>query len=188
MKIAVLALLLASNGLPLPAQEPAPERPVAAADARALRLDLKVSRFEGERRVSVLPYTLFLAGMVPGQGRSDKSGVLRMGVEVPVRVGAGEKDGGKDVFQYKNVGTSIDARANLLTDGRYEVTLDLEVSGVKSNAEDKSGVMWSLPLFESFRSRAQVFLRSGESSEFVAATDPVKGEVLRVEATLTVLK
>ena len=127
--------------------------------------------------------------MVPGSGRSGTNGVLRMGVEVPVRVGGGEKEGAKDTFQYKNVGTSIDARASLLPDGRFEVTLDLEMSGVRVNpAEEKSGVMWSLPLFESFRSRAQVFLGSGETSEYVAATDPVKGEVVRVEATLTVLK
>ena len=187
MKNIVLTVVLASGGLPLLAQEAAKERSSPAADARPVRLDLEVSRFEGDRRVSILPYTLFLAGMVPGSGRSGTSGALRMGVEVPVRMG-GDKEGAKDTFQYKNVGTSIDARASLTPDGRYEVQLDLEMSGVRGATEEKSGVMWSLPLFESFRARAQVFLRGGESSEFVAGTDPVNGEVVRVKATLTVLK
>ena len=43
------------------------------------------------------------------------------------------------------------------------------------------------PVFRSFQSNNALALRDGQSQQYVAAADPVTGETIRVDVTLTVL-
>ena len=101
-----------------------------------LRVALTVSRFDGERKIGSLPYTLQVAA-------NDPRGVkVRMGVEVPVPVttfatssGAGGSSSPQTSFQYRNVGTNIDCSADSLEDGRFRLLLTFEQSPLASAPE-----------------------------------------------------
>ena len=45
--------------------------------------------------------------------------------------------------------------------------------------------MAGIPAFRSFTSTFNVLLKDGQTAQHTAATDPVSGEVLRVDVTLT---
>ena len=85
--IALIAALLAP---PLAAQEPAPPSPPQASQPAGgrktpapvpLKVTVVLSRFQGEKRISSMPYVLGV--MASGWGPGPKT-TLRMGVEVPV--------------------------------------------------------------------------------------------------------
>jgi hypothetical protein len=157
------------------------------------------SKYQGEKKVASLPYTLTC------NAGDRQPGVLRMGIEVPVLVGPA-KETMPAAFQYKNVGTSIDCRAGNPEDGRYRLELNVEQSSIYSPADekvtptgkDKDGgkASWGVtdtplggaPLFRSFRASFVPLLRDGQTVQYTAATDPVSGEVVKIDVTVTVLK
>ena len=44
------------------------------------------------------------------------------------------------------------------------------------------------PVLRTFSSDATLFLRDGQTAQLVVATDPLNGDVLKVDVTLTVVK
>ena len=186
MKTSALALaflLLAGLG-PAPAQDAPPESARKRLPAATLRVQLTLSRYEGEsgKKKGAMPYTLLVSvNDLPSPRTS-----LRMGVEVPVLAGGQ----GEPRYQYKSVGTNIDCNAESLDGSLYRLSLDLEESGVRL-MDDKKGEPRTLsdsPLFETFRSHATLFLRDGQSTQYVMATHPVNGDVVRVDVSLSVVK
>jgi hypothetical protein len=180
------------------AEAPAPAEPHAR--FTPLRVQIVFSKYQGEKKVASLPYTLTC------NAGDRQPGVLRMGIEVPVSTSPA-KEGVMAVptFQYKNVGTSIDCRANPSEDGRYRLELNVEQSSIYSSAEEKvtrvgpdkdSNQTWgvtdtplvSVPMFRSFRASFVPLLRDGQTVQYTAATDPVSGEVVKIDVTVTVLK
>ena len=181
------------------AEAPAPAEPRAR--FTPLRVQIVFSKYQGEKKVASLPYTLTC------NAGDRQPGVLRMGIEVPVSTSPA-KEGVMTVpaFQYKNVGTSIDCRAGQPEDGRYRLELNVEQSSIYSPAEekvtpvgkDKEGgkASWgvtdttlvSVPMFRSFRASFVPLLRDGQTVQYTAATDPVSGEVVKIDVTVTVLK
>src|SRR5690349_3229901 len=139
MKAAVaMALVVAMTGLGqaqgapgLPADHPDAVRAQAAEAERraedAVQKDLRsivplnvhvvVSKYQGDRRISSMPYTVTLANDNVRVG-------VRMGTKIPVQTltapGAGA------MFNYQDVGTNIDALARSLDSGRFSVTLIIE--------------------------------------------------------------
>jgi hypothetical protein len=45
-----------------------------------------------------------------------------------------------------------------------------------------------LPLFRNFSSSFALLLKDGQSATYTSAVDPVSGETIKVDVTLTVLK
>jgi hypothetical protein len=45
-----------------------------------------------------------------------------------------------------------------------------------------------MPMFRSFNSSFQALLRDGQTTQYVSATDPVSGEVMKIDVTLNLLK
>ena len=185
------------------------EAPTAPAESRGrftpLRVQVLFSKYQGEKKVASLPYTLTCN--VGDRGPA----VLRMGIEVPVPVSIAKEGvpGAIQQFQYKNVGTSIDCRANAPEEGRYRLELNVEQASIYSPADekvtpvgkdkdkDKEGkVSWGVtdtplggaPLFRTFRAQFVPLLRDGQTVQYTAATDPVSGEVVKIDVTVTVLK
>lgn len=152
-----------------------------------LRVQVVISRFQGERKLGSLPYTF----NVTVEGRPVR---VRMGVETPVAV-ATSSDTAKATtsFQYKNVGTNIDCSAREVGgDGRYQLMLTVENSSAVAGGAESSGLpdarTAAAPLFRTFNATLDPVLRDGQSVQAIASTDPVTGEVVKIDVTLNVVK
>ena len=143
-----------------------------------LEVEVVFARFQGETRIGSLPYTLSL-------NADDGPARVRMGINVPLKY-EGEEVHGNVV--YKSVGTNIDCQAKTLGGGHYEVSCSFEQSSVYSPestaASDEAEGRLSPPLLRNFSSQTSFVLRDGETAQYVAATDPLSGEVLKIEVTL----
>jgi hypothetical protein len=159
---------------PVPQERPAPPN---AGPPVPVRVQLVLSRYEGDKRISSMPYTLQLISNERDLTR------LRMGVEVPVANGAGG-------FNYRPVGTNIDCRVEG-SPGGFRLSVTVTDSSIRM-AEDEKTAMGvatkSAPAFRNFTATFTILLRDGQTAQYTTATDPLTGEVLKVDATLTVLK
>lgn len=149
-----------------------------------LKIQLVISRTAGEKKISSLPYTLW----VTANGRGETQ--LRMGVQVPVPQRFAPKEGEPvQSYSYRDVGTNIDCSATTTADGRFNVTITLNDSAIQFDSKEASGQGVSgVPSFRNFTSRFGILLKDGQTAQYTSATDPVSGEVLKVDVTLNVLK
>jgi hypothetical protein len=185
----VFAFALASSVIVRTQEKPAPPapKPPAAAPAIPLKVQVLVSRFQGEKKLSSLPYSLSV--------NAGSRATLRMGAKVPVMMmmtANMPKDlpqGGP--VQYQDVGTSIDCYVSTAQDdGRYRVEITIDDSSVYGdgpNTADNRPPPGN-PSFRSFRASDSMVLRDGQTSQFTTATDKVSGEIVKVDVTLTVVK
>lgn len=153
-----------------------------------LRVQVVFTEFDGEKKISSLPYTL----LVNADERSAPAAV-RMGLRVPIETSGGTA--GNKQFQYQDVGTNIDGRAEKTGDGRFLLRLGVERSSVyapgtegKSAAVGGSEISSALPIVQIFRTQANLLIRDGQTIQSTVATDPVTGHMLKVDVTLNVLK
>ena len=197
------ALAAASVALPSRAQDtPKPETQKAPETARPatldplrpglerrvpgamLRVQVVIARFQGEKKVASLPYTF----SVTVEGRSTR---MRMGVDTPVAVATAASDAGKPAttsFQYRNVGTNIDCRASDAGDGRYQLQLSIENSSAYLGGPLADANATGSPLFRRFDTNIDPVMRDGQTIQTIASTDPVTGEVVKIDVTLNVVK
>ena len=122
LTLATIALTL--GGVFSASGQEKPKADERAASFSPLKVQIVVTEFEGDKKVKSLPYTMFFAA---GSHRDSEVAKLRVGSRVPVYTG---KDGG---FQYVDIGTNLDCRAERLDDGRYALQLSLERSWVQDN-------------------------------------------------------
>jgi hypothetical protein len=151
-----------------------------------LRVDLILAEYSGEKKISSLPYTIYVGvgdtnHPTPGQS-------IRMGVRVPIATNA---EGNQ--FNYESVGTNIDCRASAEADGRYRIEVTIDRSSIYSPDEGGSSgeqvrISGGHPIMRSFNSRFDLGLRDGEAGEGISATDPFNGHVLKVSVTIHVVK
>ena len=154
-----------------------------------LKVQIVVSRYQGEKKISSIPYTLAVVG-----GARSEATRLRLGVDVPVpQTVIGEGGTVKSSYTYRSVGTSIDCSARPQPGGVY--LLDLAVSDTAvfmpergADPANMSGRVAGVPAFRTFTSNFNLLLKDGQVAQHTAATDPVSGEVLRIDVTLTVIK
>lgn len=181
----LLAVVLALTLFPATTAR-AQERTPDATDAVSLSVDVTISRYQGEELTGSRPYTL---SVIAGGGPAT------LGLDDRVPVPAGPLSVGPDGvsrpvgFDYETVGTRIDCFARSRGDGRYEVSVEVQesfVGGADRTSTDVSAVPYPT-VFRSFRSNNTLALRDGQSQHYVAAADPVTGETIRVDVTLTVL-
>lgn len=160
----------------------AQEKPAAAAAAQTatpLKLQVVIARYQGEKKISSLPYAL----SVNANGHAS----LRMGARISVAM-APIKDG-PQTSTYQDVGTNIDCDASVLDDGRFRIQIAVDDSSVYPDDAAKSGgASTGNPSFRTFRASDSMVLRDGQTAQFTTATDKVTGETVKVDVTLTVLK
>jgi hypothetical protein len=176
---------------PTPPDRPAEARPKAKAPPALLRVQIVIARYQAERKIASLPHALLLAA-------DDKRVLLRMGVEVPIAVTSSRNEAGAPPvtsFQYKNVGTNIDCRAEERGDGLYQLTMGVENSSIYTTADGRSADastemarVSDRPMFRTFSVSLNPILRDGQTVQTVASTDPVSGEVVKIDVTLNVVK
>jgi hypothetical protein len=170
----------------------AQDKPSPAAISRGIpvKIQLVLSRFQGEKKLSSAPYMLWLT---TNDMRTNTS--VRMGVKIPVYTGSGPTAS----YSYHDVGTNIDCNVSPGStpgDGMYKVNLTVTDSSVYFPNRDRpttgTGVPPSSdtapPAFRSFTSTFGILLRDGQTGQYTSVTDPVSGEVLKIDATLNVLK
>lgn len=159
-----------------------------------LKIQVTISEHEGEKKLANLPYTFFLRAA--DTVHDSPMTKLRMGSRVPVASGG---DKGAISFQYIDVGTSIDARALALEEGRFDLSLNLERSWVEGDVlipgekqattagEPNSGVFRE-PIIRQFKSELTLTMKDGQTIQSTQATDPVSGRVLTITVTMNVVK
>jgi len=190
---ATVFVLLATQASAQDAKSAEPSRTVKPSDAKVaetgkgvvpLKVTVVFSEYDGEKKLSSLPYALFL--------KADESshfvGRVRMGVRVPIWTG------GKDsAIQYQDVGSNLDCFAQAAEDGKYMLDLSLERSSIYPNSSEypaasKPEEQPHQPLLRQFRANLALMLRDGQTTENTIATDPLNGHIVKVEVTLNVVK
>lgn len=175
--------------------KPAAPRDVAPPPV-AYRMQVVLEEYDGTKKISSMPYAIPVATPVVGD-RARQRGSLRVGVRIPIVV---RGKNGDDEVQYIDVGSNIDVSVRSADPERYALELTIDRSSVYVSARDKDGRQevkeWApgdekpgtQPLIHNFRSNVSLLVRDGRPAEAVVATDPITGHVLKVEATLTLLK
>lgn len=158
-----------------PGARPAP----AAKPVETLKLTIVLAHYDAERKVSSTPYTLTVTTGIQS--------VANMGVQVPVPNSSAPA--GQVSFTYKNIGTNIACQADRLDDGRYRLRLTIEESSV---LPDKAGSGQSLtsgvPAFADFIVNSALTLRDGGTAQYASGTNPLTGQVTRIEVSVEVVK
>lgn len=188
--IAVMLLsAVAASGQQPPAAQKLPAVP--------LKVDIVLTRFQGEKKMSSLPFSVTPTA---NAGRVN----LRVGVDVPISTQTVTKTSGSPAaaagttattsseVAYRNVGTSIDCSASSTEDGRFKITLGIQDSSIVSSTPGETGAAamkaGEPPAFRNFSLNSELTLRDGQTMQFVMATDKITGEVLKVDVTVTVIK
>lgn len=148
-----------------------------------LRVDVVLTEYNGNKKVSSLPYTLYtISRPAPRSGKSS----LRMGVKVPVAYSSGS-------YQYVDVGTNIDCTATTVGDGSYSLSMNVGRTSIYAASQDSAQneqihTSTGEPVLRNFGTDFYVALRDGETKEGTSATDPLNGHVLKISVTLHVEK
>jgi hypothetical protein len=173
---------------------PPPERRVET----PLRVQLTISTFEGEKKISSVPYTLSVTAVT---GSQPKLSQLRMGTKIPLPSTKPVTVDGKPIAEampglptggapvtYREIGTNIDCSAWVGEGGRYELQITVEDSSIPREDAARAAKTQEPPMIRSFRLSNRVILRDGQSTQFTAATDRITGETVRIDVTVSVAK
>jgi hypothetical protein len=154
-----------------------------------LRVQVVFNEYDGDKKISSLPYTLLV--------NADSGGpqaAVRMGLRVPIEVSGGGPNVNKQ-FQYQDLGIDLDGTANSTDNGRFLLRLNVEKSsayapgsGQKPGSLEGNEIVGGQPIIQRFRSQINLLARDGQTIQSTVATDPVTGHVLKVDVTLNVIK
>jgi hypothetical protein len=151
-----------------------------------LKVQLVVTKQLGDKKISSLSYSFPC-------NTTDPKLSLNLGVEVPVPVRKGEKV----EFLYRSVGSNIECEASALPESRFNLHLAFEQSALY-NVGPKTGPMVPAEtldnrvdnptLFRTAKSLFNAVLRDGQTTQAVAGTDPLTGEIVTIDVTLAVVR
>jgi hypothetical protein len=145
-----------------------------------LRVQVLFSEFDGEKKISSLPYTLLVNSDAGGPGSS-----IRMGLRVPIHTSSAT------TTTYTDMGTNIDGRAEKVEDGRFLLNLSVERSSAYSpqgSLPDTKAIASDAPVIQQFRSQINLLIRDGQTIQSTVSTDPVTGRVIKVDVSLSIIK
>ena len=157
-----------------------------------LSVDVMVTRYQGDKKISSMPYMLAVNANKLGQAGP---ALLRMGAKVPVPTiaappgsPAGPAGPMPGPVNYQDIGTNIDCTAKVVDQG-FELRISVSDTSVYANIPDNATpTVGNMPVFRSYQSTNTLVLKDGQSREFTAATDRVSGEVIRIGVTMRVVK
>jgi hypothetical protein len=191
----IIAAAPQNSGQSTPKAEPLP--------AIAVRVDVMFTRFQSEKKISSLPFSL-LASATDSRDRPSPVSI-RMGVDVPVGTstttdsrtvpaggnGATQSTGSTSTkVQYRSVGTDIDCNVTRLDENRFSVRVSVSDSSIYAADGDTSKALKSADpaAFRTFSTGNTVVMRDGQTILFGVGTDKISGETLKIEVTLHVVK
>lgn len=152
----------------------------------SLKVSLVFSRYQGDKKISSVPHTLWVT--------TGERTLLRLGTQIPVPTTVVGKEGERtQSYNYRDVGTNIDCGANLAPDGAYKLVITITDSSVyfpdqADPATKSTQASTGAPAFRNFNSTFTMLLKDGQTAQSTSVTDPVSGQVIRVDATVNVQK
>jgi hypothetical protein len=182
MLCSFLALVLsAGTGATADEGPKQPQKPVTP-----LKLQIVFSRYLGEKKVASLPYSL-------SANANGEATHLHMGIQIPLKYEGKDTPGN---VVYKNAGNDIECSVEALDDARFKVRCNFRQSSVYSVDGDPRTVGEGPlprapllpPILKNFETDATLILRDGQTAQHTAAADPVSGELVRIDVTLSVVK
>ena len=187
MAVLMLAVTVGAQNPPSP--PPAPDPPVARPPRQPLvplEIQVVIARYQGEKRVSSMPYVLAV-------NANGGPASLNMGADVAIPSGPITSVDGKPspsvMYNYRSIGTNIVCGATGADEGRFDVNISIDDSSVfMKEGVAAATTVGEMPAFRSFKSRNTLLLRDGQTRQYTAATDRVSSETIRVEVTLKVVK
>jgi hypothetical protein len=147
-----------------------------------LKIQLVISRHNGDKKISSLPYTLWVTA------NEKRMTSVRMGVQVPVPTSMITKEGVLPSYNYRDVGTNIDCLAQGPIDGLYNLEIKLNDSSVSFDPKESGQTLKGVAAFRNFTSNFSILVRDGQTAQYASATDPLSGETVKVDVTINVLK
>ena len=182
---ATIAVLTTATLVAQDSQPAAQNRP---ATPTSLKVSLVFSRYQGDKRISSVPHTLWVTAT---DGRTPTT--LRLGTQIPVPSMVFGKDGEKtQSYNYRDVGTNIDVNATTALDGFYKLQITITDSSVyypdQSEPAARSTTASGAPAFRNFNSSFTLLMKDGQTAQSTAVTDPVSGQTIKLDATLNVQK
>ena len=197
MSLAMALLIVTGASAQEPERQPQPPQPPAQGarvqGARGpvtpLEVQVTISRYQGEKKISTMPYVLAV-------NANSTDAQLTLNVDVPVATTTFSptsddklpQPAGLTSFNYKSVGTNIVCGATTADDGRFEITIGVDETSVVPSSEGQVGTRPGMPAFRNFKSRNRLLLRDGQTRQYTAATDRISGETVRVDVMLKVVK
>jgi hypothetical protein len=187
LRILACCVALSVNVWAMQAQQTAPEpsstasqtSPPTARPVIPLRVQVVISRYQGDKRLSSVPYTMSV-------NADGKNSSLRMGLQVPVPSLTSDLKTGS--VTYRDVGTNIDCFAASLGEGRFKLDLSFDDSSLYVDDQSQVAVK-GVPVFRAFRFMNQTaVLKDGQTTQYTTATDKVSGETVKIDVTLNVVK
>ena len=156
-----------------------------------VEVEVVISRYRGEKKISSLPYFLAV-----NAGERSQPTKLRMGANVPVpsttfsplATADGKPASPLVSYNYRDVGTNIDCSARPLGDGRFAVYVNVGERSVVEPPATCNSNAGCAPVIRNFESENNLVLRDGQTRQFTAAADRITGEVVKVDVTLKVVK
>jgi hypothetical protein len=151
-------------------------QPQAQPDKIPVKLQFVISTFEGDRKVSSIPYTL-LATANGGQV------TFLNGANVPIQVSGDGK------ITYTNIGTTIVCTVTTEA-GNFRVNISFDEKSVTpaKTPASPAGTAPKPPESPSIRDvnyNGTITIKDGETKQLIAAPDKGTGEVTKVDVTLT---
>jgi hypothetical protein len=157
----------------------------SASPSIILKVQVTVTRYMGENKISSQPYVLSLA--------PNENGSLRVGAEVAVPTtiappaGTGASAQPTPSYTLQQVGTQVDCTASPQPDGRYKLRLTVTDRSVlpTAQASEVGSRIANVPTFRNLNLSSTIFLGNGQSTQFSSAPDKVSGEVFKVDVALS---
>lgn len=149
----------------------------AQAEKIPVKLQVVFSKYEGERKTSSLPYTVYATA------NGDRA-QINVSTNVPIV-------GSTGAVTYTNLGTNIDATITTES-GRYKVYLNLSDNYLvvpkpePANANVRPAA--DAQSFGKFSFSGGLTVKEGETKQVISAADRASGEVVKVDITLTLDK
>lgn len=199
----LLTLLILAMPLLAAGQQPSAPPPAKPDSLQMIpvRIEVVLTRLQGEKKISSLPFSLLANA---GDVRSGHSPVsIRMGIDVPIGSttetenrttptgGTGATRSTESTstrVQYRSVGTDIDCYVTRLDENRFSVRVSISDSSVYTPEEAAKGFKIEPAAFRTFSTSNTVVMRDGQTVLFGTGTDKISGETLKFEVTLHVVK
>ena len=171
------------------------------------KVDVVIERYQADKKVSSMPFSLWVTGGTPD--RQPSSGSLRIGVDVPI--GSTTETRGSNAPgstrsdtttapEYRNGGTSIDCYLTMTEDGKYMLRVTLNDTSIFDPSAQRQALLAARGLatptprtpdasaFRTLSFNNTLQMRDGQTAELASATDKITGEVVKAQVTLTIAK